>query len=444
MKFRHVKELLIGAAGMLAVGGTATGDAAKQAAIQAPDTEPMVNEVAAPAVKTEMPEIEVKEKIAVKAVEPELIEEETEPEEELVIATVDNYLNIRSEASLEGEVIGKLYNHSVGVLTEETDDGWYHITSGTVDGYVKGDYVKRGEEGAMLAEEVGTRLAKVDTTTLRVREEPTTESRTMGLLPDGEILEVSEEEEGWAKVSVEEGEGYVSTDYVEVYTENTVAESKEEEEARLLREEEERRAAWEAAKQEQERLQAQENAKREQERQQAQESAAAQQVTRAEQTNRTEQNVTTPAANGNAQSTTGAGEADKKPAETGNTAAGSDRVETNGTLGRQIADYALQFVGNPYVYGGTSLTNGADCSGFVMSVYKQFGISLPRTSGEQGQCGSSVGSLEAAKPGDLIWYSGHIGIYIGNGQIVHASSPKNGIRVSNAAYRNILSIRRIV
>ena len=117
---------------------------------------------------------------------------------------------------------------------------------------------------------------------------------------------------------------------------------------------------------------------------------------------------------------------------------------SDAALGRQIADYGLQFVGNPYVYGGTSLTNGADCSGFVQSVYRNFGINLPRTSGEQGACGSAVASLAEAQPGDLIWYSGHIGIYIGNGQIVHASSAKTGIKVSNAGYRTILSIRRIV
>ena len=96
------------------------------------------------------------------------------------------------------------------------------------------------------------------------------------------------------------------------------------------------------------------------------------------------------------------------------------------------------------MYGGTSLTNGADCSGFVMSVYAHFGIGLPRTSGEQGQCGTNVGGIENALPGDLVSYSGHIGIYIGNGQIVHASTEKTGIKISNASYRPILSVRRIV
>lgn len=111
--------------------------------------------------------------------------------------------------------------------------------------------------------------------------------------------------------------------------------------------------------------------------------------------------------------------------------------------GSNVANYALQFVGNPYVYGGTSLTNGADCSGFVQSVYAQFGISLPRTSAGQGSCGKAV-SYSEAQPGDIIYYSGHVGIYIGGGQIVHASTPKTGICIGSAKYKPIISVRRIV
>jgi len=112
--------------------------------------------------------------------------------------------------------------------------------------------------------------------------------------------------------------------------------------------------------------------------------------------------------------------------------------------GSSIVDYATQFVGNPYVWGGTSLTGGADCSGFVQSVYSNFGVSLPRTSYEQQNAGREV-SYSEAQPGDLICYGGHVAIYMGNGKIVHASNSRDGIKVSdNAAYRTILSVRRLV
>ena len=115
------------------------------------------------------------------------------------------------------------------------------------------------------------------------------------------------------------------------------------------------------------------------------------------------------------------------------------------SVGQQVADYAVQFIGNPYRYGGSSLTNGADCSGFVMSVFRKFGVSLPHSSSALAGVGRSVGtSLSNAVPGDLICYSGHVGIYIGGGKIVHASSERTGIKISNASYKSIRSIRRVI
>ena len=122
----------------------------------------------------------------------------------------------------------------------------------------------------------------------------------------------------------------------------------------------------------------------------------------------------------------------------------SNAATSSGSGGSSVVDYAKQFVGNPYVWGGTSLTSGADCSGFVQSVYSNFGVSLPRTSYEQQNAGREV-SYSEAQPGDLICYGGHVAIYMGNGKIVHASNSRDGIKVSdNAAYRTILSVRRLV
>lgn len=114
------------------------------------------------------------------------------------------------------------------------------------------------------------------------------------------------------------------------------------------------------------------------------------------------------------------------------------------SIGEQVVTYASQFLGNPYVYGGTSLTNGADCSGFVLKVYEQFGVSLPRTSREQGRVGVDVGGLENALPGDIVSYAGHIGIYQGQNKLVHSSNPRDGIKISPVTFKPILSVRRVV
>ncbi len=305
----------------------------------------------------------------------------------LVIAQVNNYVNIRSLPSEEGEIVGKLYDDSVGTLLDE-EDGWYQIKSGTVTGYVKGEFCVTGEEAVDLAKKVGTRFATVTTTTLHVRTEPSLNASVLGLVPLEDELVVLDETEGWVQVDVEEGIGWVSTDYVELHTEFVEAESKQEEEARLAREAEERRKNREAA-----------------------------------------------ARSVQAQQTAPAGDAPAPVVVSG---------ENSSEMGIAVAEYALQFKGNPYVYGGTSLTNGADCSGFVMSVYANFGVELPHSSAADRTQGYGVeGGLENAQPGDLICYSGHVALYIGDGQIVHASTKKTGIIVSRADYKKILAIRRI-
>ena len=298
----------------------------------------------------------------------------------LVIAKVNDYVNVRSDASEEAEIVGKLYDKSVGTYLSEKD-GWYEIASGNCRGYVKAEYVVTGTDAIALAKEVGKRIATVTTTTLYVREMPSTESSVIGMVPIEDELTVVEEgvDEGWIKVSIEEGDGYVSTEFVTLSTEFVKAESKAEEEARLAAEEAARKKA-------------------------------------------------------NAAAAKSAG---------GKSSGSSASVSGGSSTGSAVASYALQFVGNPYVYGGSSLTNGTDCSGFVMSVYAHFGVGLPHSSGAQRGCGYDVGGLGNAQPGDIVCYSGHVGIYIGGGQIVHASTAATGIKVSNAGYRQVLSVRRI-
>ena len=321
--------------------------------------------------------------------------EEAQPAEEdpfanVAIAQVDNYVNIRSEASEDSEVLGKLYNNSAATV-QQTVDGWYQITSGTVTGYVKSEYVVVGNEE--LARSVGRRVSTVneDAVTLFVRTEPSTDSKKLGMVAGLDDLTVTDESvDGWVKVSIEEGEGYVSADYVTLSTEFVQAESKEEEAARLAKEEAERKAAEEAA------------------------AAAARKAS--------QQQSSAPAAS---------------------SAPARSYAPPSGGNGAAVASYAGQFVGNPYVYGGTSLTNGADCSGFVMSVYAAFGVSLPHSSSAMRGVGYEVSQADM-QPGDIVCYSGHVAIYVGNNTIVHASTPESGIKyTSPAAYRSIITVRRI-
>ena len=137
------------------------------------------------------------------------------------------------------------------------------------------------------------------------------------------------------------------------------------------------------------------------------------------------------------------GEDEEEVGETEEESGSDDSGSSGSGTGSEIASYAQKFIGNPYVSGGTSLTDGCDCSGFTFSVYKHFGYSIPRTSWEQQSCGRGV-SYSDAQPGDIMCYAGHVGIYIGNGMIVHASTPATGIKITNATYREILAVRRVV
>lgn len=314
----------------------------------------------------------------------------------IVISKVRNYLNIRSSPENQGSsnVIGQMPGYAAGEILE-TLDGWYKIRSGSIVGYISSDaqYTAVGAEALQLALESAELMAIVSTERLNVRMEPSTESRIWTQISQEERYHVVSQMDGWVQIELDSiGENdamdgaYIST------RDNNV---------------EVRYALAEAI-------------------------------------------PFTPLVEdrGSSGSSTNNGNSGGNgAAQTGNAPAGSGGQASS--LGTRVVNYALQFVGNPYVWGGTSLTNGADCSGFVQSVMSNFGISLPRTSRAQAAAGTAVSSSQM-QPGDLIFYAdgsgtvNHVALYIGGGQVVHASSRRTGIRISTWNYRTPSAIRRVL
>ena len=342
-----------------------------------------------------------------------------------VVANIDSYLNIRSEASEESEVVGKFYNGNVGTIVEKGDE-WSVVSSGNAYGYVKNDYLLFGEDAESYIENNCDQVVKVTAETLNVRAEESTESDVIALSDEGDSFTILGKENDWIKVAVSEDEvGYVASDYVYVDYIYETAVTIEEEQAAAAAE-----AAAEQAALEEQNQQASQNT----------EAPVTESPSTEAPTTEAPKQETTKQNNGqetvNSTDVVVSDQSDSTE---------SVKQESTSTTGQQIADYAVQFVGNPYVYGGTSLTNGADCSGFVQSVYKHFGYSLPRVAADQANAGTKV-STKNFQPGDLLFYHGFgpVAMYIGGGLVVHASTVKTGIKISIYDYSPIDKAVRIV
>ena len=273
----------------------------------------------------------------------------------LGIANVNDHLNIREAPDEKADLVGKMTKHAACEILDVSGN-WAHIKSGKVDGYCTTEFLYTGAKALEIAEEEITLVATIKTTTLFVREEPSTDAAVVTMVPIDEEYVVTEgdKDSEWLKIEIDEDDGWISAEYV------TLAETLDK--AMSMKE--------------------------------------------------------------------------LKYGE------GVSDVRVS------LVNYAKQFIGNRYVWGGTSLTKGADCSGYVQSIFKKFGVYLPRNSASQATVGKKI-SPSDAQPGDLFFYArggriGHVGIYIGGGQIVNAHSRRTGIRIDNAYYRKPAVVRRVL
>lgn len=354
----------------------------------------------------------------------------------LAVAAPNVYLNIHTDASLGSEVVGKLYSNDVAKILQDNGGDWVRIKSGKIVGYVLGEYLVRGDEAQLLSELVKKNVAMADQGGDEV-EVHRNKSRygVVTTVSPGEQVDVEEdmeqETDGWIEVSTDSGRGYVRIEDISITDSYPVAESVDEQQERL-----ENATVKDIADDAQKKA---DKASRVAEAAASLAEAAASILDDedAEPTKADEKAAMTALAV--AEVAQAAADHTQETADT----AKEDMQKHGSETGEAVAQFALQFVGNPYVWGGSSLTHGTDCSGFTMAVYANFGIRLPHYDASQRGYGIGIDSLSDAKPGDLICFYGHVGIYIGDGMMVHASNARDGIKVSRADYRAIAAIRRI-
>lgn len=314
------------------------------------------------------------------------------------IAHTDSAINVRESADDNSRLVGYLYNNNAMTVDTE-ENGWLHISSGNVSGYVKAEGITVGDEQA--CKNAQTTDVKVKENGLRMRSDTSLDADILtGFAKDTVVtgVDLSKQADGWIKVRANvngrDTEGFVSNDYVDVDTHYNYGETVE---AAVARQKAEQEAAQKAA-------------------------AAASR--KAAVRRGTSQRVATAASSSEEQTSVSSG-------------------SEASASGAAVVSYASQFLGNPYVWGGTSLTSGTDCSGFVLSVYKHFGISLPHSSSADRGVGRAVSSSDM-QVGDIVCYSGHVGIYAGGGKIINALNPSKGITYINVNYAPILAVRRVL
>ena len=342
-----------------------------------------------------------------------------------VIVTVDSgVLNIRESASKDAEIVGTIARAGIA-LVEEKGSSWTKIGSGNCEGYVSNDYIAFGDDAGAWAESNDIpKYIKVQNDGLRVRREASLDGDVLDAVYENETYSVLGQTDGWVKIEMYDGTvGYVSDDFVEVRFETPRAKTVEEIE-------EMRRAEEEDARREKARKEAEEKAKKEES--SRSEGSSGNSESSSERSESSSSSESSSNAAERSKERTERMEEIKKENESSIEEEESVPVSTHSDLRAEMVAYAKQFLGNPYVYGGTSLTNGTDCSGFTMRIYEHFGYSIPRAGGQR-TFGKLI-KVSEAQPGDLVFYEGHVTMYIGDGKVIHASSERTGIIISSLSY----------
>ena len=393
--------------------------------------------------------------------------------ENIAVSQVSDYVNIREQATTNSKIVGKIYNNCAATILETVEGeggSWYRIQSGTVNGFIKSQYFITGQEAETLAQSIGREFVTVSADNLRLREEPNLTSNVLTMVSSGSRYVVQGDEGDFYKVEVDADLiGYIAKSYCQVEVEFDQAVSLEEERQKLEEEAQRKRDAQTAIANLEQTIKMEENKDVIIAANPSQSDDSA--MTSAPPANNAQSSQSQSPSAGQSQSpSAGQSSSGSQPAilapgktnssQNSSSQSGSSQIGSSGpsagTVSSPVAGpgspaavvsatrtaivaYAKQFLGNPYVYGGTSLTNGADCSGFTQSVFAHFGITTGRSSRDQAAKGKEI-SMSAIQPGDLLFYASgnyinHVAIYIGDGKIIHSSNPTTGITITKYNYR---------
>ena len=368
------------------------------------------------------------------------------------VAVSDDYVNIRSGEGTDSDVVGIIQNNGIATVVKKGKE-WTQVVSGDCTGYIRNDLLLYGDEAGAYAESNCEKKATVTTETLNVRTEADVNSDCITQVGSGESFSILSQDDKWVQIALDDQtSGYVSADYVEYTYDFNTAKTMEQIQAEI---EAEQQAEDDQTLDEQDAADDQtdydtdddQDSEDDQSTDDSQDADDSQDIDDSQDVDDSQDNSDDQDVDDSQDNSGDQGTDDSQDSSDDQDSGSGDVAAPSGQTGIDLANYATQFVGNPYVYGGSSLTDGADCSGFVMAVYAQFGYSLPHSAGAQSGYGVRV-DTSSLEPGDILFYGDssieHCAIYIGGGMIVHASTEETGIKISSAFYRTPYCAVRII